>query len=178
MSNMQVIKEILPDVFLLKCFFHEDKRGSFTKLFHHNALLDQGINFLPLESYISSSSLNVLRGMHYQEGKAAHQKLVFCSTGKILDVIVDIRTDSSNFNKPISIELNEKKSEAILIGKGYAHGFLSLEKNSSMIYYTSTVHNPDKDTGIHWSSINFEWPCKKPLISLRDSNLPSIQSLI
>lgn len=177
MGNIQVINELLPDVFLLECFYHKDKRGSFTKLFNHNSLIDQNINFLPLESYISSSSFNVLRGMHYQKGKASHQKLVFCSNGKILDVIVDIRADSPNFNKPISIELNENKKKAILIGKGYAHGFLSLEKNSTMIYYTSTEHCPDNDTGVHWSSIDFEWPCKNPLISLRDSNLPSIKNI-
>lgn len=177
MGNIQVINEILPDVFLIKCFHHEDKRGSFTKLFHHNSLVDQGINFLPLESYVSSSSFQVLRGMHYQKGKAAHQKLIFCATGKILDVIVDIRADSSNFNKPKCIELNSHKKEAILIGKGYAHGFLSLEKNTSMIYYTSTVHCPEKDSGVLWSSIDFKWPCDKPLVSLRDSNLPSIKSL-
>ena len=71
----------------------------------------------------------------------AQQKLVSCISGKILDVIVDVRP-FINYNKPISYVLDEEKPEVIMIGKGYAHGFLTLSKNSIMSYLTSTIYAP------------------------------------
>jgi dTDP-4-dehydrorhamnose 3,5-epimerase len=112
--------------------------------------------------------------MHFQVKNSAQQKLVTCPVGKVLDVIVDVRIESPYFNKPISIELGEKEPLAILIGKGYAHGFLSLTDNSFMQYLTSTVHSPAHDKGVLWSSIDFNWPTDSPKISNRDSNHPAI----
>jgi len=76
--------------------------------------------------------------------------------------------------QPFSIELGSQKPQALLIDKGYAHGFLTIEDQSWVQYLTSSVHDPDRDLGVHWTSIDCEWPVKSPVISKRDSSLPPI----
>ena len=88
-----------------------------------------------------------------------------------------VREGSTTFNKPFSIELNEGDSKSIFIKKGYAHGFLSNTKTSSIHYLTSTIHNPLNDKGVLWNSIAFNWPVKNPLLSKRDLNHPSIKEV-
>ena len=106
------------------------------------------------------------------------EKLVYCSQGSLVDVIVDIRPQSPTFNQPVSLELNASDDYAIYIGKGFAHGFLSFSENTTMIYCTSTMHNPSLDKGVLWSSINFDWPVSNPILSERDKNHPLINSLL
>ena len=171
---MKIIEERLPDVFLISINNSFDLRGKFVKFYNLDELNLLNLDFVPKESYISSSKCGVIRGMHYQVGKYAHKKLVTCFKGKVLDIIVDVRKNSPNFNKPISYILSEENPQALLIGKGYAHGFLSLSEESIMNYMTSTVYAPQFDCGVLWSSINFSWPIKKPIISKRDTIHPSI----
>lgn len=176
MADLHVRNEPLPGIFVIDCPHFPDHRGDFTKLFHFDALLNQGIDFRPAESFLTRSNANVLRGMHFQVGPAAHDKLVSCIKGRVLDVVVDIRPDSPHFNQPVSMELSESDSTALLIGKGYAHGFLALEDESWMLYSTSTVHQPELDRAVLWSSINFDWPNQEPLLSQRDQHHPSIHT--
>lgn len=176
MKDLQIKGKLLPGVFIIECAHYPDSRGSLTKTFHFNSLQENGLGFSPAESFITKSSADVLRGMHFQTGKAAYDKLIYCIKGSFLDVIVDIRPDSDKFNQPVSIELNENKPVALLIGKGYAHGFLSLESDSWMLYTTSTAHCPELDRGVAWSSINFDWPIRHPILSERDKTHPSIHN--
>lgn len=175
MTEFCVLNQPLPEVFLLECPFFPDKRGNFAKIFNSEFLLSQGISFTPAESFLTRSNKEVLRGMHFQNGISAHEKLVTCIKGTVLDVVVDVRPDSLNFNKPFSVELSESSNKAILIGKGYAHGFLVLDNDSWILYSTTTVHNPTLDCGVLWDSIAFEWPCSRPLLSERDKCHPKIQ---
>lgn len=174
MADLRVISEPLPGVFVLECPYFPDHRGDFTKLFHYDALLAQGIDFKPAESFLTRSNAGVLRGMHFQVGKAAHVKLVSCIKGKVLDVVVDVRPESVHFNKPIAVELSETANTALLIGKGYAHGFLTVGAESWMLYSTTTVHCPSLDRGVRWNSIAFDWPIDQPLLSERDGVHPPI----
>ena len=175
---MIIQSKLLDEVYLLDCNSFNDSRGSFTKLFQSKAFLDLGLDFVPAEIFMSQSKTNVIRGMHYQSGIAAHDKLIYCSHGSLLDVIVDIRPDSPSFNQPVSIKLDSKDDFALYIGKGYAHGFLSYSDNTTVLYSTSTIHDKYSDKGVLWSSINFDWPVNHPIISERDQNHPSIISLL
>ena len=177
MFDLRICSEPLPGVFVLECSHFPDHRGDFTKLFHSHSLADQGINFSPAETFLTRSKENVLRGMHYQVGEAAHDKLVTCIKGHVLDVVVDVRPESTHFNKPLALELSESDSRVILIGKGYAHGFLTISPDSWMLYSTTTVHCPSLDRGVLWNSIAFEWPIDHPLLSQRDEQHPKIQDL-
>ena len=176
MSKLEIIDQPLPGISIISLPIFKDFRGIFLKNFNENDFKNIGLDFSPAESFLTKSSKNVLRGMHFQTDIFAHKKLIFCSYGKVLDVIVDVRKSSDYFNKPFSKILDTNSSQAILIDKGFAHGFLSLEDESCMFYMTSTVHNPNFDKGILWSSINFNWPISEPIISKRDLNHPSIES--
>ena len=175
--TISIEKELLPGVPLLHCPEFSDERGSFRKYFNADDFSAIGAVFQPQEQFISWSKLDVIRGMHYQTGKSAHAKLVYCLKGKVLDVFADINPNSEQFNRPSSIVLEEDKPYALLIGKGYAHGFLSLAEGSAMHYSTTTVHDPAHDTGVLWSSIDFDWPCINPIVSTRDRTHPTIDSL-
>lgn len=174
MSEITIKEKLLPGVALLQCPRYVDLRGDFTKLYHSDAMTSLGMQFKPVECFMTRSKAGVIRGMHFQVHDAAHDKLVCCLKGRVLDVIVDIRTESPHFNKPVALELCEEDNIALLIGKGYAHGFLSIEEDSWMMYATNTVHNPSLDRGVLWSSINFEWPVNAPIISDRDKRHPAI----
>jgi dTDP-4-dehydrorhamnose 3,5-epimerase len=177
MADINISSQPLPGVFVLDCPHFPDHRGDFTKLFHIDAMQARGIPFSPAESFLTRSNAGVLRGMHFQVGQAAHDKLVACIKGSVLDVVVDVRPDSPHFNQPLAVELSEVSNKALLIRKGYAHGFLSLTDDSWMLYSTSTVHCPSLDRGVLWSSIAFDWPCAQPLLSERDGRHPSIREL-
>lgn len=167
--------EALPGVKLLSSQVFEDARGSFLKTFHAPSFECLGIEFQPVEQFFSRSVKGVLRGMHFQTGASAQDKLVYCLAGRVLDVVVDVRPQSPQFNQPFSQELRGDDGLALFIPKGYAHGFLSLEEDSLMGYQTSTVHDPLHDVGVLWSSINFDWPVVEPQLSTRDRSHPPIQ---
>jgi len=175
-TSIERADKVLDDVFLLKLRNIADQRGDFVKVFHSLDLADYGICFSVAESFISTSKARVIRGMHFQLPPYEHYKLVYCVSGRILDVVVDIRKSSKLFNKPFSLEMSSDGNMALLIGKYYAHGFLSLQENTKLLYMTSTVHSPLHDTGILWSSIDFKWPILDPILSERDRMHPSLQT--
>jgi len=174
---IEILSEPLPGVYILKNFFNNDERGTFSKIYSEKSFKQIGLDFEPKEHFFTNSRKDVIRGMHFQIGSSAQDKLIFCTQGSFIDVIVDVREGSTTFNKPFSIELNEGDSKSIFIKKGYAHGFLSNTKTSSIHYLTSTIHNPLNDKGVLWNSIAFNWPVKNPLLSKRDRNHPSIKEV-
>lgn len=174
MNQISILEELLPDVFLVNYSNYSDERGDFDKYYSKKIFSDAGIQFAPQEFFLTKSKKYVLRGMHFQVAHAAHDKLVFCIKGNVLDVVVDIRPDSPHFNKPISVNLSDDNSTGLFIGKGYAHGFLALADDTWMLYATSTIHAPALDKGILWSSIDFDWPLINPIVSPRDNSHPAI----
>tara|TARA_Y100001978_G_scaffold173666_1_gene164732 strand:- start:723 stop:1271 length:549 start_codon:yes stop_codon:yes gene_type:complete len=170
----KIVKTPLSDVFLINHFEAKDKRGIFIKQYSNNFTGNSHLDFVAEESFTTISKKNVIRGMHCQTGKASHKKLITCIKGSIIDVIVDIRKDSSQFNKPFSIKLEDKKQQSIFIGIGYAHGFLCLEENTIIQYITSKKYKSNLDNGVKWKSIDFEWPTTNPITSDRDNSLPDI----
>lgn len=172
---MRLISEPLPGVYVLQTEPYYDNRGVFHKSFHAPIVAGlTGIPFTPVEAFSTTSSRDVIRGMHYQEAESAHEKLVTCVHGRVLDVVVDVRSCSPNFNQPFAIELSPGLGITLLISKPYAHGFLALEDQSIVSYCTTSIHNPSMDTGVLWSSIDYSWPVAHPIVSERDSRLCSI----
>ena len=167
---IEIIDEPLNGVFLLQPKIFNDQRGNFIKTFQKNDFHSIGIDFEPVEEFFSGSHKNVIRGLHFQLPPNAHDKLVYCIRGKILDVIIDLRKSSDTYGKAVSIELSDINKYLLLIPKGFGHGFLSLEDESMMVYKTSTVHSPESDFGIRWNSIDFTWQVENPIISSRDND--------
>lgn len=151
-----------------------DDRGWFLKTYHQEAFKTENLEYQFPESYISMSRKNVIRGMHLQRPPCDHVKMVRCQTGKILDVVVDLRTESSMYQKFFCTELSEENFQWLYIPKGFAHGFLTLSNSSVVEYKTSSLYSPDCDTGIRWNSFGMPWPAASPILSKRDKTLPSL----
>ena len=174
MQKDQICTTFLPGVRLVRTPVFEDNRGLFIKPYNDQNFKLSGLDFSVAEHFITRSSSGVLRGMHFQVGDSSHAKLVTCMSGRILDVVVDVRPDSPHYNQPYSIELSPAVGYSVFIDKGYAHGFLALDDDSWVGYLTTTGHCPADDKGVLWSSINFEWPVGNPILSDRDRNHPAI----
>jgi dTDP-4-dehydrorhamnose 3,5-epimerase len=167
----------LPGVFEIELFHLRDDRGVFVKTFHRNTLMNAGFESDFAESFYSVNNKNVLRGMHFQYPPDDHAKIVYCTHGRLLDVVVDIRTDSPTYGKYITAELSGDNFKGMYLPRGTAHGFLTLEDNTCMVYLTSTIHSPKNDSGILWNSFGFDWPVKFPIHSERDLNFLPLSKL-
>lgn len=152
----------------------EDVRGRFIKTFSDGFFRENGLNIEIRESYYSVSHRNVIRGMHFQTPPYDHIKLVYVPRGSIRDVVLDIRKNSPTYGHCYTLELSEENGRILVIPKGLAHGFKSLQDDTNVTYLQTSVYAPDHDAGIHYGSFGFDWECSDPKISERDLSFPSL----
>ena len=169
---MEILRQGLQGIFLLKAPMHKDERGHLLKIFSKDNFHKHGLNFEPVEQFFTISAKNIIRGMHYQSSTYAHDKLVCCLAGQTLNVVVDINRKSPTYKKLFAVKLKSSTGLSLFVPKGFAHGFLSLEENTIISYLTNTSHSPAHDHGVNWSSIGYPWPISNPITSLRDQKLP------
>lgn len=155
----------------------KDNRGVFVKTFHENIFRSHGLETNFQESFYSVSKNNVLRGMHFQLPPQDHSKLIYVVNGKILDVALDVRKTSKTFGRFVAVELSVDNGMSLYLAKGFAHGYMTLSENATVVYMTTTVHSPEHDTGIRWDSFGFDWGSKTPIVSDRDSAFKCLNSL-
>jgi len=167
----------LPGVHLLQPKVFKDARGDFVKTYHDGAFRDLGLDFRPVEEFYSTSRKNVIRGMHFQLPPYDHAKLVYCIRGRVLDVLLDLRSGLPSYGKVAAAELSGRNRRQFYIPSGVAHGFLALEDDSVMVYKTTTVHTPTHDAGVRWDSFGFDWHCSAPTISDRDRKFQTLAEL-
>ena len=115
--------------------------------------------------------------MHFQTPPAEHDKVVYVSKGSIIDVVVDIRTNSKSYGQYCSFELSDSKGAFLYIPIGCAHGFLSLEDNTIVNYMQTSVYNAACDCGIRYDSFGFDWGVENPTLSDRDQSFPTLSNL-
>lgn len=176
---MELTKTNLDGVFEVKPKVSHDSRGVFVKTYHKDMFKQCGLQTTWDEEYYSISNKNVIRGLHFQEPPFDHEKLVYCLSGSVLDILVDLRHDSPTYKKHIKVVLSGTNYKLLYIPKGIAHGFKSLENNSTMVYRTSTIYNTKLDNGILWSSCNVDWELEEPpIISERDKLFLSLENFI
>lgn len=171
---MKVRKTSIDGLFIIDLFHAEDHRGGFIKTFHKASLEDEGLNAYFEESFYSLNNKGVIRGMHFQTPPYHHNKLVYCSNGSLIDVVLDIRKNSPTFGQHASIELSADNYRAVYIASGLAHGFESLEDHTIMTYLTSTMHSPSHDSGIHFDSFGKKWHASNPILNERDLQFPAL----
>ncbi|MDO8339828.1 MAG: dTDP-4-dehydrorhamnose 3,5-epimerase [Candidatus Burarchaeum sp.] len=155
---------------LLEAFEAEDARGRFSKFFE-DALFKE-LNFTVHEVFASMNKKNVVRGLHFQDPQP-QARIVWCPQGRIYDVLVDIRKNSPTFKKWHGVELSGKNKLGIYIPHGFAHGFLSLEKDSYVLYLADAPWSPESEKGIKYDdpALGISWPglTGKPIQSERDA---------
>jgi len=169
------LKELdIPGCYLIEPVTYFDARGSFTKVFHVEEYLKFKLDFDFKEEYVSISHKNVLRGMHFQLPPSDHDKIVYCLKGTVLDGLVDLRKGSPAYGKSQTVTLTGEGIKVLFLPKGLAHGFYALTDETIMIYKTSSVYDPENDTGIHWKTCGIKWPATSPILSDRDQGFPDL----
>jgi len=156
----------------------EDNRGTMTRIWSQDELykkfkLNQG-------SYVSNPISKTLRGLHYQDKPFQENKIVQCISGRVFDVIVDLRENSKSYRVSLSLEIGPNSNyQGLFIPSGCAHGYITLEPDSNLIYYMDNSYSPDNCRGIIWndSTLGIKWPFNPVIISKQDLQWPELVSL-
>jgi dTDP-4-dehydrorhamnose 3,5-epimerase len=149
-----------------------DARGYFFESYNHQLFVDEGLNYNWVQDNQSSSTYGVIRGLHFQKGDKAQTKLVRCLNGSILDVVVDLRKDSPTFKQVFSIELTSEKKNALLVPKGFAHGFSVLSEMAEVLYKCDALYHKESEGGLLYNdpALQIDWqiPLEKAIVSDKD----------
>ena len=157
---MKVIETAIPAVKILLPAKHGDHRGFFSEVFNTRLLKEAGLccDFVQ-DNHSLSAEKGVVRGLHFQLPPMAQDKLVRVIRGGILDVAVDIRRNSPTFGKHITAEITAENWKQILVPAGFAHGFVTLQPNTEVVYKVTNFYSPQHDRGIRWNdpALGIEW---------------------
>jgi dTDP-4-dehydrorhamnose 3,5-epimerase len=167
----------MPGLLKVHSAVRRDERGVLSKFFERESFLARGLTSDFAEDLYTTSTRQVLRGMHFQAPPHAQTKLVCCVAGNVLDVLVDLRKGSPTFTKCLAFDLTGGDGMALFVPAGIAHGFYVRSGQAVMLYKLSSAHVPQSDCGVLWSSIDFDWPDKNPIASPRDRALPPLAEL-
>ena len=153
--------EILEGPLLISPRIFHDKRGYFYESWNNKAfceILKKDVSFV--QDNHSRSLKGVLRGLHYQLPPSQQGKLIRCTKGRIFDVAVNLKKNSSQYKKWIGLELNDYENKQLWIPEGFAHGFLSLTEDSEIQYKTTQYWNNENERSILWNDpeLEIKWP--------------------
>lgn len=175
---MKAIETGFDDLFILEPKVLEDDRGYFMEAYQYEDLKRQNIDIKFIQDNQSKSRKGVLRGLHFQNAPYAQTKLIRVLSGRILDVVLDLRKDKITFGKSFTLELSEQNKKQLLVPKGFAHGFLVLSNEAEILYKCDVVYHPEAEGGIIFndSHVNIEWgyPSEKLILSKRDMSHPTL----
>lgn len=163
---------------LLEPVVHRDERGAFHETFREDALAEFGITERWVQDNQSRSARGVLRGMHFQLGRG-QAKLVRCSHGRVLDVVVDVRPDSPTFREWEAHELDDERQLQLFVPVGFAHGFCVLSDSADVIYKCSSYYDPALERAIAYDDpdVGIEWPALDLVVSERDRGAPRLAEI-
>ena len=179
---MQVESLAISDVKILTPKRFGDARGFFSETYNKAAFADHGIDLdFVQDNHSMSQPVGVLRGLHFQTNPFAQDKLVRVVKGRIFDVAVDIRHGSPTFGKWVGAEISAEAWNQILVPVGFAHGFVTLEPDTEVIYKVTAPYSPENDKGLAWDdpAIGIDWPLNgaAPTLSDKDTKHPRLADL-
>ena len=177
---MQFITQSIPEVLVIEPLVHFDERGYFMESFRQDLLekkLGYQVNFIQ-DNESKSNQMGILRGLHYQIAPFTQSKLVRVSKGRVLDVAVDIRKDSSTFGKYVTVELSDQNKRQAFIPKGFAHGFVVLSEDAIFSYKVDQYYSKEHERGLAFNDkdINIDWQISEEdlILSIADQGYPSL----
>ncbi len=177
---MEFIKTKFVGAYLIKPQVFGDKRGFFMESYSKKEFEKAGIEIdFVQDNHSLSEKKGVLRGLHFQAPPFAQTKLVRVTRGKVYDVIVDLRKDSETFGEWEGFELSGENFQMLLVPRGFAHSFLTLEDNTEFQYKCDEFYHPEVDSGIIWNDpdLKIDWPIAEPILSEKDSSLGTFKDL-
>ncbi len=176
--TMGFIKTDFPGLFIIEPAVFEDSRGYFFESYNEKAFAAEGIDIKFIQDNQSRSAYGVIRGLHYQLAPHAQTKLVRALSGKILDVVVDIRKGSPMYGRVFSLELSAENKKQLLIPQGFAHGFSVISETAEVLYKCDAFYHKESEAGIclNDTDLNIDWKVQagKAIISEKDMKYPSL----
>ncbi len=157
---------------------HEDERGHFARTWCAEEFAEHGLDTRVAQASVSfNHRAGTLRGMHWQDRAAPELKLVRCTRGAVLDVIVDVRPESPTYLAHAAVELNEDNGVALHVPAGVAHGFLTRRDATEILYQMTTRYTPAAARGARWNDPAFgiSWPAEPVVINERDRTYPDYE---
>lgn len=175
---MKFIETSLKDAYLIEIEPRGDDRGFFARTMCREEFGEVGLESLFVQQNTSfSAQRGTLRGLHFQKPPHGEDKLIRCTSGAILDVIVDIRKDSPTYMKHQKFELTGRNRRQLYVPKGFAHAFLTLEDNVEVSYLVTAPYTPSSEDGLRYDDeeLGIEWPLQVTVLSDKDGKWPLIQ---
>lgn len=153
-----------------------DHRGYFGETYSRRRYAEIGIDVeFVQDNHSLSRSVGTLRGLHFQSPPAAQGKLVRCGRGSIFDVALDIRRGSPTYGQWEGYELSAENGHQLYVPVGFAHGFVTLDPDSEIIYKCTNYYEPETEGAVHWASCGIEWPLSgTPILSDKDAIAPAL----
>lgn len=173
---MKIVEQHIAGVYLIEPELISDDRGSFFRSFCADELKDLKIGNWVQMNHSYNTKKGTLRGMHFQLAPHGETKQIRCVKGSVYDVYVDIRPDSDTFLQWGAVELSEENKLSLILNEGIAHGFITLQDDSQLIYHHSEFYTPGSEAGLRFDDpkIGIKWPLEPTVISERDANHPLI----
>lgn len=170
---MEFIKTDFEGIYIIKPKFFGDNRGWFIRTFSNDLFKENIPNFQSnwvQMNHSFSLEKGTWRGFHFQNNPCSEAKLIRCVNGRVLDFALDLRKDSKTFLKIFSVELSAENKDMIYIPKGIAHGFLTLENNSELIYLHDEYYKPEAESGVRYDDPAISFLINPIIISDRDKS--------
>ena len=170
----------MPNILLFAPTRHEDNRGWFREAYNARREARNGIDTSFVQDNQSLSvSIGTIRGIHFQTLPHGQAKLIQCTSGRLMDYVVDVRRGSPTYGQHLKVELSQDNGKVLFIPVGFGHAFVTLEPNTEISYKVSDFYDSDCDGGIRWDcpDIGIDWPsCASPAaISAKDRTLPLLK---
>ena len=161
---------------LIQPLRHVDHRGFFCETYNRSRYAELGIDVeFVQDNHSLSHAVSTLRGLHYQAPPVAQGKLVRCGRGAIFDVAVDIRRGSPSYGQWEGYELSAENGHQLYVPVGFAHGFVTLEPDSEIVYKCTDYYAPETEGAVRWDSCGIEWPLSgDPILSDKDIIAPAL----
>lgn len=161
---------------ILKPIRHKDHRGFFGETWNKRTLAEMGITVdFVQDNHSLSHAVGTLRGLHFQSPPYAQAKLVRCGRGRLYDVAVDIRKNSPTFGHWRGAELSADNGYQMFIPVGFAHGFVTLEPGTEIVYKCSDYYVPASEGAVRWNSCGIDWRLfGDPILSDKDADAPAL----
>lgn len=178
MSKIKLIETGFDDLFIVETFKIGDSRGYFSETYNYRDLKSLGLDIHFVQDNQSRSARGVMRGLHFQNAPHAQTKMVRVLSGKILDVVVDLRKGKNTYGTSFELEMSAEKGQQFLVPKGFAHSFIVLSENAEILYKTDDFHYPELEGGIIYNdpALKIDWrmPEAEMIISDRDRKHPKL----